>query len=117
MKKLWLVISLILTSACSPELDEAAVQANSADNVAIATEPRLTKSQVRERVVRGMTQAEVRAALGQPSNVIEQTYDGVVHWFWWKQDLPVLDEDAGVEVSSTAVTFSVSTGRVIEVRF
>ena len=74
----------------------------------------LTKDQFTGLVL-GKTMAEVRAVLGDPSNV-DSNADGVI-WFYWRDKLPVQDPDSGVTFTSSSIVFDPTTKMAIRVGF
>jgi hypothetical protein len=57
-----------------------------------------------KNLVMGKTMAEVRSALGEPSNTIDSP-DYLI-WYYWSDKIQVVDSDAGLTVQSAGVLFN-----------
>lgn len=97
----------------APEPAEATDAASPPASVEASPGP-LTKDRFTGLVL-GKTMAEVRAALGDPSNV-DSNADGVI-WFYWRDKLPVQDPDSGATFTSSSVVFDPITKMAIRVGF
>ena len=71
--------------------------------------PRMSKDAFRDAAI-GRTMDQVRQALGNPSNVEDQSEDNEVHWYYWPDKIQVYDADAGINIKGSAsVTFDTRT--------
>jgi outer membrane protein assembly factor BamE (lipoprotein component of BamABCDE complex) len=117
MIKPLLVVALSAIAVQIADQRTAVAEGTPTINRAASEMRRYTKAEIRQ-IALGKSKAEVRAALGPPSNVIDRSVDGKEAWYYWPEALRIYDPDAGITIpGSVSIIFSLASGVATDVRF